>query len=1174
MAQASTDDSGAAAHGPAGGGLRAASFLGLLTTQWLTAVNDNAFRWLAIGIGKQSLVRTGADDQVGIILAAGTVSFVLPYLVLAAPAGYLADRYSKRAVIVTCKLAELAIMALGIAAVLIDSVWLLFTVVALAGIQSALFSPSKLGSIPEMLKPEKIPAANGLMGLTTVMATVVGMAEGNLLADAVRENFGRGVLLSAAALLSVAGVGWLASLLIARLPAANPARTFPWDAVRQTWRDVRRLGRSRALLRVALGVMFFWSVGALAQLNIDQFAFEGGAREQADIVPLLLALVAGVGIGSVLAGLWSGGHVELGILPLGAGGVAINALLLFTVPDPLITPGAAWTGNYVWAGVLLFLLGVSAGFFDVPLSSYLQHRSPPEARGSILAASNFLTFGGILLTSLLYAGLRAPLRHGEPLVTSRQVFLLAGLLTMPVFVYIVWQIPQASVRFVVWLASRTVYRIRVSGHDYLPPRGGALLVANHVSWLDGALMLLTTSRPVRLIVLTEHLQRRWLSRLADLFGVIRIGTRPKEIVTALAAASRALQNGELVCIFPEGGMTRTGQLQGFRRGMLKILAGVAVPVIPVYLDELWGSIFSYQGGKVFWKWPKHWPYPISIHFGPPVADLTEVHAVRRAVQDLGAAAVMMRAARRKSLAQAVIRTCKKRKRGVKIADSMDIELSGGGLLMRALILRRLLLRHVLAEDEQFVGVLLPPSVGGVLANVALTLDRRVPINLNYTNTAELINACIRQAGIRHVLTSRSFLDKMNLHVDSELVVLEDFRNQPTWGDKLSAALAAYVCPAPWLERRLGIHHVTSDDLATVIFTSGSTGQPKGVMLTQANIMSNVEAIEQVVQLTRDDVLVGILPFFHSFGYTVTLWTVLAIDVQGAYHYSPLDARQIGRLTKKHQGTVLLATPTFLRTYLRRCEPEDFASLDVVVAGAEKLPRDLCDAFEEKFHIRPVEGYGTTELSPLVSVNIPPSRSWGSGQLDVKEGTVGRPVPGVSAKVTDLDTGRELGANQPGMLWVKGPNVMKGYLHRPDLTDEVIREGWYKTGDIALVDEDGFIQITGRQSRFSKIGGEMVPHLQVEEALARMITAGDEGMKVAVTAVSDERKGERLVVIHTKLDKTPGELRKRLAEDGLPNLFIPAEDSFVEVDQIPILGTGKLDLRAIKDIANKAFPDGG
>jgi acyl-[acyl-carrier-protein]-phospholipid O-acyltransferase/long-chain-fatty-acid--[acyl-carrier-protein] ligase len=267
---------------------------------------------------------------------------------------------------------------------------------------------------------------------------------------------------------------------------------------------------------------------------------------------------------------------------------------------------------------------------------------------------------------------------------------------------------------------------------------------------------------------------------------------------------------------------------------------------------------------------------------------------------------------------------------------------------------------------------------------------------------------------------------------------------------------------------------------------------------------------------------------------------------------------------------VLATPTFLRNYLRRCDAEDFARLEIAVAGAEKLPIPLCDAFEEKFGVRPVEGYGTTELSPLVSVNVPPSRSQ-SGEVDLKEGSVGKPVPGVAAKIVDPESFQELPVDTPGMLLVTGPNVMKGYLHEPEKTSEVIRDGWYVTGDIAKIDKHGFIEITGRLSRFSKIGGEMVPHLNVEEAIQRYVQGeSQDELLIVVTSVPDERKGERLIVVHKAMTKTPSEICDRLKQDGLPNIWIPDPASFLEVEEIPVLGTGKLDLKGLSDLAKSRF----
>jgi len=518
-----------------------------------------------------------------------------------------------------------------------------------------------------------------------------------------------------------------------------------------------------------------------------------------------------------------------------------------------------------------------------------------------------------------------------------------------------------------------------------------------------------------------------------------------------------------------------------------------------------------------------------------------------------------------------LRMCRRNLLRPKVADSTPAELTGSGLLTKALAIRRLLRREVFAAGEKHVGVLLPPTVAAVVVNAAVLLDRRVPINLNYTVSSEVMNLCVARAGIRHVLTSRRVMERFeNLKIDAELVYLDDLKEKVTLCDKALAVAQTWLLPAAVLERLLGLHEVDPDDLMTVIFTSGSTGDPKGAMLTHRNVGTNVEGFNQALHLGSQDVLIGILPFFHSFGYTVAMWAGLMLEPKVVYHVNPLEYRQVGALSRKHRATMLVAAPTFLRSYVRRCEPEDFASLNLVVTGAEKLPKELADAFESRFGVRPVEGYGTTELSPVVSANIPPERALAGAPYGVKEGTVGRPIPGVSVKVVDLDTGRELGPNKSGMLLATGPNVMRGYLGQPELTAEVIRDGWYVTGDIAEVDEEGFIRITGRQSRFSKIGGEMVPHIRIEEALGRILTPDEDKVALAVTAVPDLRKGERLVVLHTGLSKASEQVCRELGEAGLPPLWIPSPDSFCQVEEIPVLGTGKVDLRRLKELAQARF----
>ena len=383
-------------------------------------------------------------------------------------------------------------------------------------------------------------------------------------------------------------------------------------------------------------------------------------------------------------------------------------------------------------------------------------------------------------------------------------------------------------------------------------------------------------------------------------------------------------------------------------------------------------------------------------------------------------------------------------------------------------------------------------------------------------------------------------------------------------------IQARLLPIAMLEHKLGLTDIKPDDLLTIIFTSGSTGDPKGVMLTHENVGSNLRAINQAVKLSADDVAIGVLPFFHSYGYTAALWTVLTLEPTGVYHFNPTEAHPIGKLCREYKVTVFMATPTFLRTYLKRCEPQDFATLDVVFGAAERMPPELFSQFETKFGVRPLEAYGCTELSPLVAVNVPPSRSPRGDASGVREGTVGRPIPGVNVKVVNPETWEERPRGEPGMLLVSGPSVMKGYLNQPEATARVIRDGWYITGDLATIDADGFITITGRESRFSKLGGEMVPHVTIEDALQKILGGDEDHIRAVVTAVPDPRKGERLVVLHLPTDKTPEQIRQALAAAGLPNLWIPSQDSFIEIEHIPVLGTGKLDLKGMHEVALKKF----
>jgi acyl-[acyl-carrier-protein]-phospholipid O-acyltransferase/long-chain-fatty-acid--[acyl-carrier-protein] ligase len=383
-------------------------------------------------------------------------------------------------------------------------------------------------------------------------------------------------------------------------------------------------------------------------------------------------------------------------------------------------------------------------------------------------------------------------------------------------------------------------------------------------------------------------------------------------------------------------------------------------------------------------------------------------------------------------------------------------------------------------------------------------------------------------------------------------------------EKFLAAMLACIAPVRLIERACGQRIPLSIDApATIIFSSGSTGEPKGVVLSHYSVDANAQGATQVLHLYRDERVLGILPFFHSFGYLV-FWFVMFNDAGLVFHPSPIDAAGIGELVRRQRVTFLVTTPTFLQLYARRCSPEQFSSLRVALTGAEKLSLRVSQAFKDRFGIEPIEGYGVTECAPVIAVNCPDFRAAGYYQPASRRGTVGQPLPGISVSIVDPDSFAPLPLGTPGMLLVKGPNVMTGYLGRDDLTASVMRDGWYITGDIAALDDDGFLTITDRLSRFSKVGGEMIPHGRVEEALHQ--AAESEVPVFAVTGIPDERKGEQLAVLHTLDESRIPDILARLSSNGLPNLFIPARANFVKVESLPVLGTGKMDLRALKRIA--------
>ncbi|MGD0629734.1 MAG: acyl-[ACP]--phospholipid O-acyltransferase [Terracidiphilus sp.] len=1122
-------------------------FWALIATQFQGAYSDNILRnlLLAMVVG-MGLAGNERDTFVSLV----TFLFSMPFVLFSMTGGWLADRFSKRRVTLWTKVMEIGAMTVATAGLAAHSRIACLVALGLVATQAALFGPSKYGLLPELLPAKRLSWGNGVIELGTFLAIIVGTITGASLA----EHFHGREVYAGYFLLALAIIGFFTSLGIDRVPAAAPDKRYRINFLDDLWQQIGLMRRDQALFLAVLGNTYFWFLGSLLFSTVVVYGPDVLHIGQTKTGYLNAALAVGIGIGSMVAGLVSGNKIEYGLIPLGAIGMTLSGFALGGIHFGLIG-----------SGVLLAVLGFWAGFYAVPVNALIQHRPAGKDKGGIIAAANLLSFVGIALSSGVYYIFTAFI-HLNP----RGVIVAASFITAAGTIYVLMLLPEWFGRLLLFFLTHTIYRVKVFGRDNFPDKTGALLVCNHMSFVDALLLIASTDRPIRFLMYQGIYDNKFIKPFAKAMKAIPISSeqRPRDMIRSLRTASDALRQDDIVCIFAEGQITRTGQLLPFRRGLERIMKGVDAPIIPVNLDGVWGSIFSFERGRFLWKMPRRIPYPVTVSFGQPMPSTSTAIAVRRVVQELQADAFQQRKRRMTTLDRALIHTARRFPLRFMMADGKTPKVTFGSAMTKAIYIARRL--RPLIGERQMVGVLLPPSVGGALTNYALMMLGRIAVNLNYTASSEVIASCASQCGVDVVITSKAFVERFpKLEIPGRTVLLEDALQSPRFVEKIISLAVAWLLPQGQLRMAIGTARSARknnvDDLATIIFSSGSTGDPKGVMLTHFNIASNIQQVSQVFMLGGRDKILGILPFFHSFGFMAALWMPAVNGVGVVYHPNPLDAKAIGELVGNYKVTFLIATPTFLQAYMRRCSPESFGSLQYVLVGAEKLPERVALAFEDTFGIRPLEGYGCTECSPVVTVNGRDFRAPGFRQVGGRRGKIGHPLPGVSVKVVDLETGEPVAPGTAGMLLVKGPNVMKGYLGKPEKTAEVLHSGWYTTGDVALMEEDGFLTITDRLSRFSKIGGEMVPHIRIEDKLQEL--AGITEQVFAVTALPDEKKGERIVVVYTITAEKLAPVLEKVSQCDLPALWKPRPNQFFHIDALPVLGTGKIDLRGVKALAS-------
>jgi acyl-[acyl-carrier-protein]-phospholipid O-acyltransferase/long-chain-fatty-acid--[acyl-carrier-protein] ligase len=1105
--------------------LRERGFTSFLITQFLGAWNDNAYK-ITVSLLTVMLVADPRRNSAYLSLAG--FLFVLPFVLFSGYAGQLADRYSKRSVLIITKLLEMPAMALGLWAFFRnDPDWMLAVVFVMA-LQSTFFGPAKYGILPEILPEKELSRANGLLEMSTFAAIILGTVAAGFLFEAwAAATWKIGLVL-----VGVAALGSLTSFTISKSPTPRAPQPFQWNPAREVWEGTRVMWKDRALLLTITGISFFWFLGALFQMDLLLFAKDSMQLTDSGASLLVAGLAIGIGTGSMELGL-----VMPGCLGMGLSGLAV----IFTAPDFWLTLGC------------LAIMGFCGGLFIVPLNAMLQHKPAAHEKGRLMGVNNFYNAVAMLMASAALATFTSWLG-----LSPATVIIFASVFTVAIAFVVFWFTAQDVLRFALGGLLRIIYRFRVQGADVVPAHGPALLFANHVSYLDGFLIGACIPRIARFLIMDAYYERfRWV--LAPI-GAIPVPLGRRAVLESIAAARQALERGELVCIFPEGSLTRTGNIHRFQRGMERIVEGLNVPVIPVHLGGVWGSRFSHGAkGRPFYR-RGVWRRTVQVTFGQPLPHPVSAEYAREQVLSMAADAMAASDLVNTSIARRLLKNCRRYWNREALADSSGKKLTYGRTLTAAILLAGWLRKNRLAEER--LGLLLPASVGGALANLATLLCGKVPVNLNFTSGSEAIRSACTQCDIRTVLSSRIFLKKAKLEEPEGVVYLEDLLPAFSGVAKAIALLRARLSPQGWLLRSLGASHVKPDDVATIIFSSGSSGEPKGVMLSHRGILANIEGGQLLFHVRSSDVIGGILPLFHSFGFTYTLCFPLMVGARVAYHPNPLDAKMIGELAAKHKISILLATPTFLRNYWRVCTPEQFASLRLVITGAEKLPAQLATDFQEKFGVTLYEGYGATEMSPVISVNVPNAEHPLWPQPGNKPGTVGQPIPGVRIKVVDPDTLEPVGTGKQGLILSGGPSRMLGYWKQEDRTASAMRDGWYITGDIGSLDADGFLSLTDRLSRFSKIAGEMVPLIRVEEAVREH--AGIE--HCVVVALPDPQKGERLVLLHTDPEKEPAHINRAVAATGMSRLWIPKAESIYRIDQLPILPTGKLDLRRVKALA--------
>ncbi len=1137
-------------------------------TVYVVIVFLNAMTDLGHKIILQNTIFKAFNGSELIILTALVNALILlPFIFLFSPSGYISDKYSKTKVIKVAALAAIGITALITLSYYLGLFWAAFALTFVLAAQSAIYSPAKYGLIKEMLGGKNIAAGNGVVQAVTVVSILLGAVVYSIFFESLLKGAPSGT--PQKILHQIAPLGFLLVIAsaIEYMLAAKLEKIVPKTTVKKApfkpklyfnftylKKNLRNIHESSIVWESIIGLSILWGIAQVVVAVFGEFLKEKLGITNTVIAQGLLTL-SGVGmiLGSLFSAKISKNFIEIGTIPLGALGIAFT---LFSIPA---------TSNLYLMGALILAFGFFAGIIMVPLNSLIQFFTPNKELGTVLAGNNFIQnifmFAFLILTALF----------GYFNVSSTALFYTVAAVAFGGLVYTLITMPQSLVRYIVRTIVQMRYKIDVEGIENLENQRGMLLLGNHISFLDWAVLQIAYSRQIRFVVDREYYNKWYLKPFLKFAKTIPISSRGSK--GALAEVSKALNAGQIVAIFPEGHISRNGHLDTFKSGFEKAAAEVDsknAVIVPFYLRGLWEDNFSYASKKLKNSQTKD----ISVSFGKPMPIHSKAGEVKKAVFELSIKSWKNYAKRLPSIAEAWIENLSQNPHKLAVADSTGAELSKIRFATAVFLFGKKL--KPLLKQEQNIGLILPSTAAGLIANMAVLSLGKTIVNLNYSSGEKSLNYAVDLAEIKTVVTSKQFITKLKAKgFDISAVLervrvlyLEDIKKTIGKLEGLKTLLAVKMLPLGIL-KALYIKPKNIDDTAAILYSSGSEGTPKGIELSHQNIMGNIKQIATLINAGDDDVILGTLPIFHSFGLTVTSLAPLVEDITVACHPDPTDGYGVAKLCAKYQANYMFGTATFYGLYIRnrKIHPAMFDSLKLIVAGAEKLPAKVREDFRAKFGKTIYEGYGATETTPVASVNIPDVVMVDDNyriQVGNKPGTVGLPVPGSSFKITDPESFEELPVGEAGMILIGGTQIMKGYLKDPQKTESVIKviEGkrWYVTGDKGYIDEDGFLTIVDRYSRFAKIGGEMVSLGLVEGELIKLL---NEESRLALAAVPDSKKGEKIVALlegNIEID----DFKAKIKELNLNPLFVPS--LYFKVEDIPKLGSGKTDLKGVKKMA--------